>query len=121
MRRKGDEGPEIWAGSRDIRIEAALRIAVCTDLRGAAENPDMPLGLLRSVREQMRGFHDLLRQKPSFLFTLLGWSSFRTASLKMWSVFLGLVERMAVWCGWMRCPKLILCIARLTRPDVVDG
>jgi hypothetical protein len=25
-------------------------------------------GFLQSVREQMRGFHELLRQKPSFLF-----------------------------------------------------
>jgi hypothetical protein len=26
-------------------------------------------------REQMRGFHDLLRQKPTSQFILLGWSS----------------------------------------------
>jgi hypothetical protein len=42
MRGEGDEGAEIWEGSRDIRIEAALRIAMRTDLRGSAENPDLP-------------------------------------------------------------------------------
>jgi hypothetical protein len=26
------------------------------------------------LREQMRGFHDLLRHKPTCLFILLGWS-----------------------------------------------
>jgi hypothetical protein len=31
--------------------------------------------------EQIRGFHDLLRQKPAYLFILLGWSSVSMASL----------------------------------------
>jgi hypothetical protein len=69
----------------------------------------------------MRGFHDLLRQKPFSLFILLGWSSILIASLMMRSMYLGLVERMVVLCSWMRCPKLILCSARLTCPDVLDG
>jgi hypothetical protein len=73
-----------------------LRVNECpkrtTDLRGPAENPDMLSccgGFLRYFREQRRGFHDLLRQKPSSLFILLGWSSI--ASLMMRSMYLGLV------------------------------
>jgi hypothetical protein len=31
----------------------------------------------------MRGFHDLLREKPSFLSMLLGWSSISITSLMM--------------------------------------
>jgi hypothetical protein len=33
------------------------------------------------LREQMRLFHDLLRQKPASLFILLGWSLITMASL----------------------------------------
>jgi hypothetical protein len=65
-------------------IFCALISAVCTDLRGAAENPDLMScdgGFLRAFRQQMRGFHDLFRQKPSSLFILLGWSSIPVASL----------------------------------------
>jgi hypothetical protein len=36
------------------------------------------------LMEQMRGFHDLLRQDPTSLFMLLGWSSVSMASLTMW-------------------------------------
>jgi hypothetical protein len=45
------------------------------DLCGLAENPDLLScygGFLQSFREQMRGLHDLLKQKPSSLFILLG-------------------------------------------------
>jgi hypothetical protein len=44
----------------------ALIRAVCTDLRGPVENPDLLScngGFLQSFREQKKGFHDLLRQK----------------------------------------------------------
>jgi hypothetical protein len=37
----------------------------------------------RFLREQMRDFHDLLRQNPTSLFMLLGWSSISMASLTM--------------------------------------
>jgi hypothetical protein len=67
-------------------IFCALIKAVCTDLCGPAENSDLlscDEGFLRSFREQMRGFHDLLlRQKPTSLFIMLGWSSISVASLK---------------------------------------
>jgi hypothetical protein len=66
---------------------------------------------IRSFREQMRSFHDLLTQKPSFLFIMLTRSSISVTSLMMRSMYLGLVGRMAVWCSWMRCPKFILCSA----------
>jgi hypothetical protein len=48
------------------------------------------------LREQKRGFHDLLRQKPISLFILLGWSSISMASLTMRSMYWILVARMEV-------------------------
>jgi hypothetical protein len=66
---RGDEGAEVAEGSQNIRVEASECIfcvlirAVCTDLCGPAENPDLLScdgSFLRSFREQMRGFHDLL-------------------------------------------------------------
>jgi hypothetical protein len=68
---------------------------VCEDLRGLVKNPDLPscwCGFLRSFREQVRGFHDLLKQKPSSLFILLGWSSISVTSLMMRSMCLSLVK-----------------------------
>lgn len=38
-------------------------------------------GLQQSFREQMRDFCDVLRQKPSFPFTLMGWNFISVASL----------------------------------------
>jgi hypothetical protein len=38
------------------------------------------------LREQMRGFHELLRHKPISLFTLFGWSSISIVSLTMRSM-----------------------------------
>jgi hypothetical protein len=86
---------------------------VCTDLHGTTENRDLPSrdgGFQQSFRERMRGFHDLLGQKPFYLLVLLGWSSISIASLMMQSMYLGLVARMVVWCSWMQC-KLIMCSA----------
>jgi hypothetical protein len=60
--------------------------AVCTDLRGPVEKPALEScegSVLKSFREQMRGWYHLLKQKPSSLFMLLGWSSISTASLTM--------------------------------------
>jgi hypothetical protein len=57
----------------------------------------------------MRGFHDLLRQKPSSLFMLLGRGSI--ISLTMQSVYLDLAERILVSWSWMLSPKLMLCSA----------
>jgi hypothetical protein len=72
--------------------------AVCTDLSGPVQNHDLLScdgDFLRSFREQMRGFHDdLLGQKPSPLFTFLGWSSISVTSLMMRSMYQRLVERM---------------------------
>jgi hypothetical protein len=67
-----DEGAVVVEGSRDIRVEAlsALVRAVCTDLRGPVENPDLSScdgGFLQSFREHVGGFHDLLRQNSSSL------------------------------------------------------
>jgi hypothetical protein len=45
------------------------------DLLDPSENPAVEFyegGFLRSLREQMRGFHDFLRQKPFSLLILLG-------------------------------------------------
>jgi hypothetical protein len=38
-------------------------------------------GFLQSFREQMRGFCDVLRQKPSFPFILMGWNLISVVSL----------------------------------------
>jgi hypothetical protein len=45
------------------------------------EEPGWPCGVF--FREQMRGFHDLLRQNPASLFILFGWSSISMASMMM--------------------------------------
>jgi hypothetical protein len=71
----------------------ALISAVCTDLHGPIEGPDLLScdgGFLQFFREQMRSF-----------------MTYSDRRLK----YLGLMERMAVWCSWMWCPKLILCSA----------
>jgi hypothetical protein len=79
-------------------IFCALIGAVCTVLRGPAETSNLLSrdgGFLRSFKEQMRGFHDLLRQKPSLPVHIVGME----LDLSMRYMYLGLVERMAVWCG----------------------
>jgi hypothetical protein len=58
------------------------------------------------LREQMRGFHDLLGQKPTSLFILSGWSSIWMASLTMLSMCRVLVTRMEILWNWIQCPKL---------------
>jgi hypothetical protein len=52
------------------------------DLSGLVDLVSSPGSFLR---EQMRGFHDLLRQNPTSLFILSGWSSISMAysTLKM--------------------------------------
>jgi hypothetical protein len=75
---------------------------------------------LRSSREQMRGFHDLIKQKPSSLFITLGWSSISVSSLMMRSMHLGLVDRALMLCSRMRRGKFIVS-PRLTCPDVRTG
>jgi hypothetical protein len=47
-------------------------------------------------REEMRGFHDLLRQKPASVLILLGWSLISMASITMRSMYRVLVVRMDV-------------------------
>jgi hypothetical protein len=96
------------------RIFCAQIRKLWADLRDPAKNPDLLSCdgcLLRSSRVQMGGFHDLFRQKPSCLFITLGWSSISITSLTIRSMYLGLLERMAVWCTWMPCSKLTLCHA----------
>jgi hypothetical protein len=66
----------------------------------------------------IRGFHDLLRQKPSSLFILYGWSSISMASLMMRSIILFLWR---VWrCCWIEYGVLGGCCAKLrpTCPDI---
>jgi hypothetical protein len=71
-------------------IASGLDCQVCMDLCSLVE---LVSGFLR---EQMRGFHDLLRQKPISLFMLLGWCSISVASLTMRSMYWVLVARMEV-------------------------
>jgi hypothetical protein len=56
--------------------------------------------MLPSFREWIRGFHDLLRQRPSSLFIFLRWGLISVASLLMWSMYLNLMETMLV--SWVR-------------------
>jgi hypothetical protein len=49
-------------------------MAVCVDRCGLVENPSREScegSFLQFFREQMRGLHDLLRQKLSFLYVLI--------------------------------------------------
>jgi hypothetical protein len=59
----------------------------------------------------MRGFHDLLRHKPTSLWILLGWSSISMAFLTIRSMYRVLVARMEVSWNRMRCPESPLCSA----------
>lgn len=75
----------------------------CATFVAPLENPSVEScegGFLHSSREQMRGFHDLLRQKPSCLI-VLGWSSISVALLMIWAVCLCSMESMLVLYRWM--------------------
>jgi hypothetical protein len=52
-------------------------------------------GFLRPLREQMKGFHDWLRQRSS-LFMLFRCSSISVASLIIWSMY-------SIWIWWIGC------------------
>jgi hypothetical protein len=53
-------------------VASCLTYQPCLDLRNLVDLTSCSGGFLR---EQMRGFHDLLRQNPTSLFMLLGWNS----------------------------------------------
>jgi hypothetical protein len=92
-REAGTSGWRLRADECQGRVSALIR-AVCMDLHVPAENPSLhSRGFLRSFREWVRGFHDLLRQKPSFLFMWLPCSSILGISLMMRSTYLDLTER----------------------------
>jgi hypothetical protein len=70
-------------------------------------NPeDSHLRFICSFREQMKDFHDWLRQRPSSLFMLLGCSLISTASLIIRSMHLDLVNRTLVSWSWIQWPRL---------------
>jgi hypothetical protein len=46
----------------------------------------------------MGGFHDTLREKPSSLLMLFGWSSISISSLIIWSTYLDFLVRILVLC-----------------------
>lgn len=78
---------------RDSRVVALIR-AVYKDLHGKVDKPTRELEYpMReaSLKEGMRGLHDLIRQKPSPLFTLLGWSSVSVTFLIIQFIYLGLL------------------------------
>jgi hypothetical protein len=72
---------------------------------------DLVLCIIRSFREQIRGFYNLLRQKSSSLFMLKGWSTTSTASLTMCSMYLAFVVRMEA--SWNKCSVLDWCRVQL--------
>jgi hypothetical protein len=53
-------------------------------------------GFILSFREEMRGFHDLLKQKPSTVFILLDKAQSHVTFLLMWSIYCSLMERVVV-------------------------
>jgi hypothetical protein len=66
-------------------------------------------------RVQIGGFHDLLRQKPSSLFILYGWSSVSMASLMMRSMYLVFVESMEVLLNMVFLVDAVLSYSQLVR------
>jgi hypothetical protein len=88
---KGRERPsEGESHGKRPGMEEQVRTSGEASVRGLAwpsGEPRFAVMLVRlpaSFMEQMRGFHDLLKQKPSSLFILLGWSSISIASLMMY-------------------------------------
>jgi hypothetical protein len=86
--------------------------AMCTNLYGPLESPTREScegGVLQSFRKEMRCFHNLLRHKPSSLFTLLGWSSITIApwwyDLYIWVWWRG------CWCHGAECDAPSWCCA----------
>jgi hypothetical protein len=61
------------------------------------------LSFVRSFGDWMKDFHDLLSQR-------LEWSPLCFASLMIWSMYLELIEILLVFCTWMPCARLMLCI-----------
>jgi hypothetical protein len=68
---------EHWPNSLGAKLLRVIDVSSLVDLASCSGG---------FLREQMRGFHDLLRQNPTSLFMLLGWSSISMASLMMWSI-----------------------------------
>jgi len=60
-------------------------------------------GLLSFFQVCRSGFHDFLREKPSPLFMLLGWSSISITSLMMHSIHLDFIVRILVSWNWVWC------------------
>jgi hypothetical protein len=73
------------------RGQGEVRVARGKDQGGCLEG-----SLLHSFREEMRGFHDLLKQKQ-ILFMLLGWSSILITSLMIRTMYLDMMHRI-IWC-----------------------
>jgi hypothetical protein len=73
---------------KDQERKKEFRVDRCLDLHGPVENLAGD-----SCEGGFRGFHKLLRQKPSSLFIVLGWSSVSTTSSMMKSMYMDLVDR----------------------------
>jgi len=58
-------------------------------------------------------FSDLLREKPSSLFMLSGWSSISVSSLMICSMYLAFMPRILVSWNWLWWPRSVLCSAML--------
>jgi hypothetical protein len=65
----------------------------------------------RSFRLRMRGFQDVLREKPSSLFRLVGYSSVFVTSLMIRSMRLNFLVRILVFYSCIQWPRLMLCSA----------
>lgn len=85
---QGDKAWGRWT-PREGRVDALIS-AVCSGLFGPL------LNLPRENCDEMRGLLDFLRQKPSSVFILLGWSTIPILALMVQSTYPCLVERILV-------------------------
>jgi hypothetical protein len=76
---------------------------------------------LGSLRSQMKGFHDLLREKPTSLLMLLRWSLISIASMMILYIYLDLLDRILVLCSWIQWPRFMLCSAKDVHDRCVGG
>lgn len=72
-------------------VDTLKRQSQCPGMHGLFENlsrESFDGGSLQSFREEIRGYHDFLRQKLPSLSILLQWSSISVASLMIPSIYL---------------------------------
>jgi hypothetical protein len=100
--RKGGKGPgrgQVFPGKDRRGLAAGWGLAMLHPMLSASSE---------SVDER---FPCRLRRRQSFLFMFFGRNSISMASFITRSMYVALVERMAMSCSLMRQPRLVLCSA----------